>query len=214
MKKLLYPIAFTLTAFLIFYSCSAEEKDTTPPPSVVATPEPEPPAPTQYTLTVTAGDGGTVSTEGGTYDEGTEVTISATPEEGYEFVGWEGSDNDSNSLSITINGNTTLQALFAQLPVLILPSSPSKMFTKGVADTLSIGFSSVSGFKSVSLEANYGTVEVIEQPEEGATEGNVVIQYTPLSIENVDYMTTIAGYDELVIHITSIENIKIVILIT
>ena len=208
MKKLLYPLAFTLTAFLILYSCSAEEEDTTPPPSVVATPEPEPPAPTQYTLTVTAGEGGCVSTEGGTYDEGTEVTITATPEEGYEFVGWEGSDNDSNSLSITINGNTTLQALFAQLPVLILPSSPSKMFTKGVADTLSIGFSSVSGFKSVSLEANYGTVEVIEQPEEGVNEGNIIIQYTPQSVENVDYMTTIAGYDELVIELTSVENVQ------
>jgi len=208
MKKLLYPIAFALTAFLILYSCSAEEEDTTPPPQVQQpTPEPEPEV-SQFTLTVTAGEGGTVSTEGGTYDEGTEVTITATPEEGYEFVGWEGSDNDSNSLSITINGNTTLQALFAQLPVLILPSSPSKMFTKGVADTLSIGFSSVSGFKSVSLEANYGTVEVIEQPEEGVNEGNIIIQYTPQSVENVDYMTTIAGYDELVIELTSVENVQ------
>ena len=208
MKKLLYPLAYALTAFLILYSCSAEEEDTTPPPQVQQpTPEPEPEV-TQFTLTVTAGEGGTVSTEGGTYDEGTEVTITATPEEGYEFVGWEGSDNDSNSLSITINGNTTLQALFAQLPVLILPSSPSKMFTKGVADTLSIGFSSVSGFKSVSLEANYGTVEVIEQPEEGVNEGNIIIQYTPQSVENVDYMTTIAGYDELVIELTSVENVQ------
>ena len=208
MKKLLYPLAFALSAFLILYSCSVEEEDTTPPPQVQQpTPEPEPEV-SQFTLTVTAGEGGTVSTEGGTYDEGTEVTITATPEEGYEFVGWEGSDNDSNSLSITINGNTTLQALFAQLPVLILPSSPSKMFTKGVADTLSIGFSSVSGFKSVSLEANYGTVEVIEQPEEGVNEGNIIIQYTPQSVENVDYMTTIAGYDELVIELTSVENVQ------
>ena len=208
MKKLLYPIAFILTAFLILYSCSTEEEDTTPPPQVQQpTPEPEPEV-SQYTLTVTAGEGGTVSTEGGTYDEGTEVTITATPEEGYEFVGWEGNDSDSSSLSITLNGNTTIQALFAQLPVLILPSSPSKMFTKGVADTLSIGFSSVSGFKSVSLEANYGTVEVIEQPEEGVNEGNIIIQYTPQSVENVDYMTTIAGYDELVIELTSVENVQ------
>jgi len=67
MKKLLYPIAFALTAFLLAYSCSTEEEDTTPPPSVVkpTTPEPEPEV-TQYTLTVTAGEGGTVSTEGGT----------------------------------------------------------------------------------------------------------------------------------------------------
>jgi len=69
MKKLLYPIAFALTAFLLAYSCSTEEEDTTPPPSVVkpTTPEPEPePEVTQYTLTVTAGGRGTVSTEGGT----------------------------------------------------------------------------------------------------------------------------------------------------
>jgi len=35
--------------------------------------------PTQYTLTFTAEEGGFVSTEGGTYDEGTEVAITATP---------------------------------------------------------------------------------------------------------------------------------------
>ena len=32
---------------------------------------------TQYTLTVSAGEGGSVSTEGGKYDEETEVTITA-----------------------------------------------------------------------------------------------------------------------------------------
>ena len=46
MKKLLYTFAFTLTAFLILYSCSAEEEDTTPPPSIIQTPEPEPQTPT------------------------------------------------------------------------------------------------------------------------------------------------------------------------
>jgi len=62
MKKLLYPIAFALTAFLIAYSCSAEEEDTTPPPQVQQpTSEPEPEV-SQFTLKVTAGEGGTVST--------------------------------------------------------------------------------------------------------------------------------------------------------
>ena len=114
MKKLLHPIAFTLTAFLILYSCSVEEEDTTPPPQVQQpTPDPEPePEVTQFTLTVTAGEGGSVSTEGGTYDEGTEVTISATPEEGYEFVGWEGSDSVEQSISVTISSNSSIHALF------------------------------------------------------------------------------------------------------
>ena len=125
MKKLLYPIAFTLTAFLIFYSCSAEEEDTTPPPSVVATPELEPPAPTQYTLTVTSGEGGSVSTEGGTFDEGTEVTITALPSQGWEFVenngwyfkGWTGDIQSSDSIiTVNINEGINITAVFEQKP--------------------------------------------------------------------------------------------------
>jgi hypothetical protein len=46
MKKLLYPLSLILPAFLILYSCSPEE-DNPPPPSIIQTPEPEPPAPTQ-----------------------------------------------------------------------------------------------------------------------------------------------------------------------
>ena len=111
MKKLFYPLALTLTAFLIIYSCSAEE-DTTPPPTVQQpTPEPEPEI-SQFTLTVTAGEGGTVSTEGGTYDEGTNVTVTATPSEGYEFAGWEGSDSIDVSLTLQLNSNVSIQALF------------------------------------------------------------------------------------------------------
>ena len=90
MKKLLYPLAFTLMAFLFIYSCSAEEEDTTSPPRIIQTLEPDPePDPVEYSLTVSAADGGTVSTEGGEYveysltvEEGTEVTITAMPDEG------------------------------------------------------------------------------------------------------------------------------------
>jgi|TARA_A200000159_G_C7306333_1_gene332538 hypothetical protein len=97
----------------LVYSCSTEEEDTTPPPTVQQpTPEPEPPAPTQYTLVVTASEGGTVSTEGGTYDEGTEVTVTATPDDGYEFIEWDGNDNQSNSFTVSINSNITIQANF------------------------------------------------------------------------------------------------------
>jgi hypothetical protein len=113
MKKLFYPLAFALTAFLILHSCSAEEEDTIPPQTVLEpTPEPEPSAPTQFTLTVTAGEGGSVSTEGGTYDEGTEITVTATPDDGYEFIEWDGNDNQSNSFTISVNSNITIQANF------------------------------------------------------------------------------------------------------
>ena len=71
----------------------------------------------QYTLTVSASEGGTISTEGGIYEEGTEVTITATPSEGYFFAGWEGNDSTSESLTITLNSNQTFQALFELNPL-------------------------------------------------------------------------------------------------
>ena len=117
MKRLSFSfLAIAILSFIIVHSCSSEEDDTIAP-NEVQTPEPEPPAPTQYSLTVTSGEGGTVSTEGGAYDEGTEVTITATPSEGYRFTGWEGNDSTSESLTITLNSNQTFQALFE----LILP---------------------------------------------------------------------------------------------
>ncbi len=120
MRKLYLLLILNLAVITLIYSCSSNEDDTTTPPIILATPEPEFPAPTQYTLTVTAGEGGTVSTEGGTYDEGTEVTIIATPDEGYDFVGWEGSDSTENSLTITLNSNESFNALFEFIPLYTL----------------------------------------------------------------------------------------------
>ena len=111
MKKLSF-LFISLTIFI--YSCSSNDDDTTTPPNVVLTPDTEPEN-TQYTLTVSSGEGGTVSTQGGTYDEGTEVTITATPDEGYVFNGWNGTNNDLRNLSLTLNSNLNIEALFTEI---------------------------------------------------------------------------------------------------
>ena len=64
-----------------------------------------------YTVTVTSTEGGSVSTEGGEYEEGSEVTITATPDEGYRFIGWSNSSTEE-SITITLSEDTTLEALF------------------------------------------------------------------------------------------------------
>ena len=161
-----------------------------------------------YTLTVTAGEGGSVSTEGGEYEEGTEVTITATPEEGYGFIGWNGSDSSSSTISVTLAANTTIEAIFRLFPQFTLPETPSKMFTKGVGDTISIGFSHAGGYKSTSLSAEYGSISVISEPNEGDTEGNIIIDYTVNTVENVDRMTTIAGFDDITINITGNDDLE------
>ena len=65
----------------------------------------------QYTITVTYDDTmGTVSGQG-TYQEGTQIELTATPNEGYSFTGW--SDGSTESIrQLTITSDIELMALF------------------------------------------------------------------------------------------------------
>ena len=102
--------SFLILSFVFIQSCSSEEDDTTIPNVVQAAIEE---STVQYTLTVLASEGGTVSTEGGTYDEGTEVTITATPNEGYRFDGWDGIESNENSLIIIVDSNIEISPIFS-----------------------------------------------------------------------------------------------------
>ena len=121
MKLSLYLTAVCILSFVLIYSCSTEEEESATP--VVQLTEQEP---VEYTLTVSAAAGGTVSIEGGTYDEGTEITITATASEGYRFTGWEGNDSTNESLTITLNSDQTLQALFELIPIYTLTVTTSE----------------------------------------------------------------------------------------
>ena len=96
-----------LLSFIIVFSCSTEEEESITP--VVQAPQPEP---VQYSLTVSAAEGGTVSTEGGTYDENSEVTITATANEGYRFTGWEGVESDESTITLSVTSDIELRAIF------------------------------------------------------------------------------------------------------
>lgn len=72
----------------------------------------------QYTITVLSEDlnQGTVS-GGGTYDSGTEITISATPKEGYTFLWWISDDGDTTdekkaTRTIVVDSDKTYTAYF------------------------------------------------------------------------------------------------------
>ena len=67
-----------------------------------------------YSLTVTAGEGGSVSSEGGEYEEGTEVTITAIPDEGYGFTAWsDGSQEES--ITLILSEDKLIEAYFDRL---------------------------------------------------------------------------------------------------
>lgn len=96
MKKLV----LTLAAFLLLiFACSKEEEVITPPPT-----------PT-YNLSFSAEEGGTVSTEGGTYSQGSKITVTATPGGQYLFKEW--SDGSTvNPREIVVSSDLTLKASF------------------------------------------------------------------------------------------------------
>ena len=68
-----------------------------------------------YTLTIVSTDGGS-TTGAGDYNEGSEVTLTATPQEGYKFTGWSNGSTEE-SITITLNSDTTITANFEVIPV-------------------------------------------------------------------------------------------------
>ena len=99
MKKLF----FLFSIFTIVLSCSSDENSTpvTPPPAPIV----------KYTITLSAGEGGTVSTTGGEYEAGQTVSVTATPQGEYLFKDWSDGNTDATR-TITVNSNSTLTANF------------------------------------------------------------------------------------------------------
>lgn len=79
----------------------------------------------QYALEVSSTTGGTVtSTPAGincgtscrtSFDQGTSVTLTATPAAGYIFAGWSGACSGTGTCSVTMNSATSVQANFTQI---------------------------------------------------------------------------------------------------
>ena len=93
---------FLWILFIFIFSCAKEDSQApnTPPTQIVK----------QYTLTASAGDGGSV-TGGGTFASGTQVSLTATPSSGYSFSGWS-NGSTTNPLTVTLNSNTSITANF------------------------------------------------------------------------------------------------------
>ena len=92
--------SLSLLFLAVLIACSKDSSDETP-----STPS--------YTLTVNQSEGGTVNSSGGSYERGTEVSLSATPNQGYVFTGWS-NGSTSNPLNITLNSNIEISPRFEQ----------------------------------------------------------------------------------------------------
>jgi cyclophilin family peptidyl-prolyl cis-trans isomerase len=66
-----------------------------------------------YTLSVSVQGQGSVNPSSGTYEYGEQITLTATPADGWQFTGWSGSVNtSSNPIILTIDSNKNITAVF------------------------------------------------------------------------------------------------------
>lgn len=91
--------ALVILAGLLTFSMSCE-KDVEPAEVI------------EYSIFVSSSEGGSVSTEGGLYEEGATVVVEAIPNKGYVFTGWEGYDSTEARLEISVSQALSLKANF------------------------------------------------------------------------------------------------------
>jgi len=126
-KVLLISLALVLAISVGLIGCTAEVPEIT-----------------EYNLTISSTEGGSVTTPGQgtesfTYDEGEVVNLLAEPDEGYEFVNWTGdvgtvADVNAASTTITMNGNYSITANFHDMVITLDFATfwPSDDFQAGV----------------------------------------------------------------------------------
>ena len=68
-----------------------------------------------YNLTIKESQGGTISGLGGDYEQGSMVTLTATPDEGFQFIRWSDGTLES-TIELTIENDITIEAFFAIPP--------------------------------------------------------------------------------------------------
>jgi len=101
--------AYTMGGSTHYYNVSS---DYAAPAICLGNPNPE----VNYTITVNSADEemGT-ATGGGEFANGTQIQISATPNDGYYFTRWN-DGSTANPRTITVRGNATYTAYFEELP--------------------------------------------------------------------------------------------------
>lgn len=95
MKKLVY---LTFIGLLFLSSCSKDEQ---------SEPNPIP----KFTIVINSGEGGSVNNQGGSYNQGSKVSVTATPDSEYVFDKWS-DGNTENPREITVNADLSITAVF------------------------------------------------------------------------------------------------------
>ena len=159
-------------SILLFFGCS---KDDDTIPSVL-----EPPQPNKYNVAISLNpsDGGSVSPNGGQYNEGSSVTFTVTPSENYIFTGWSGSEiTTNNPLTIVVNSNKTLTINFEKKDTDVdgitddIDQCPNSYEGEQVGENGCLDPNSFSGLPIIHINTN----DVSIDSKENYVDGDIII---------------------------------------
>jgi uncharacterized repeat protein (TIGR02543 family) len=109
-----------------------------------------------YTLSTSATNG-SVSPSGGTYDAGTNVDLTASPNSGYQFDEWSGDISGAqNPITVTMDSNINVTANFSQVNQTLIAES-------GLVSDVSS-----SGWTTVQLSKSFNSMVVVAVPNYGS----------------------------------------------
>ena len=159
-----------------------------------------------YTLSLTAGSGGTVS-GAGSFDHGTNPTIAATPDTGYDFTGWSGTGVSNSSSASTTVSMTEARSLTANFSL----KSYTLSLTAGSGGTVSgagnynhgqhatIQATAQSGFvfnswlqSGVSKDTNPSTTILMNEDKIGL----LILQFNPRTLSCLAYPPTLLQQEQ------------------
>ena len=121
-----------------------------------------PPAPTEYTVSVTSGGSGTASASHAKAVAGTEITLTATPDTGYRFKEWEvisGGVVITNNKFTMPDGNVEVKAIFEE----DMPPTPTDPAKPGISVTGTYTYNgsehtaAVTGYDSATMDISGNT---------------------------------------------------------
>ena len=171
-----------------------------------------------FNVTVIDSNGGSVNDVSGNYEEGSEIELIATPDDGYFFAGWTGIESEQESVTLTVTSSLNIQANFFSFPTVEVMDNIDvnynpdfKIFTKGQQEDLNLSFSTQGGFKSIEVSSSHGIISVNESPEQGAIDGEITLDFTPQQINNVSPNITIAGEDNIAVRLIDLYDNEIAI---
>lgn len=124
-----------------------------------------------YTLAISTNGQGTVS-GAGTYNEGTVVSVTATPDPGWQFDGWSGdASGTANPLSITMDENKSVTANFSEVTgtvttITIQENEDGFCSVDGSVDDDNSGFTG-DGFANTDNENDNGITWSVNVPSTG-----------------------------------------------